>query len=199
MITIAEYAEFANKTLPLKNEAQVEALIEMATEIIEKEIDRDLYACSPSPIDIVEVFDGNGNFRIWTKNAPIDSVETIEYWTGTEWQDVSELNMTFTWDETTGKVWFTERYTFHKGIDNWRITYNYGFTDDIPADLKYACFLLTKHFEDIQSRQGIRSQSDGEQSFTYAENMDVLWQTPFGFSSVSRDFTTIIAKYKRYR
>jgi hypothetical protein len=188
MITIAEYAEFANKTLPLENEAQVEALIEMATEVIEKELDRDLYACSPSPIDVVEVFDDNGNFRMWTKNAPIDSVDTIEYWTGTEWQDVSEFNMTFTWDETTGKVWFTERYTFHQGVDNWRITYSYGYTDGIPADLKYACFLLTKHFENIQSRQGIRSQSDGEQSFTYE-----LDQT------VPKGYTQIIAKYKRYR
>ena len=94
MITIAEYAEFANKPLPLENQAQVEALIEMATEVIEKEIDRDLYACSPSPFDVVEIFNGNGAFRMWTKNAPIDIVDSLEYWSGTEWQDGSELGMT---------------------------------------------------------------------------------------------------------
>jgi hypothetical protein len=187
MITLAEYAEFANKSLPLDNEAQVEALIEMATEVIEKEIDRDLYACSPSPLDAVEIFDGNGTFRMWTKNAPIDTVDTLEYWTGTEWQDVSELNMDFTFDATTGKVWFDERHTFHKGVDNWRVTYSYGFTDGIPADLKYACFLLTKYFSDRQSREGIKSQSDGEQSFTYE-----LDQT------VPKSYTDIIAKYKRF-
>lgn len=188
MLTLAEYAEFANKSLPLDNQAQVEALIEMATEVMEKEIDRDLAEVSPSPIDAVEIFSGLGDFRMWTKNAPIDTVDTLEYWTGTEWQDVSDLGMGFEYDEETGKVWFTERYTFHKGVDNWRVTYSYGFTDGIPADLKYDCFLLTKYFEDRQSRQGIKSQSDGEQSFTYE-----LDQT------VPKGYTDILAKYKRYR
>lgn len=188
MITIAEYAEFANKSLPLDNQAQVEALIEMATEVIEKEIDRDLYACSPSPFDAVEIFSGNGTFRMWTKQAPIDTVDILEYWTGTEWQDVSELNMEFEWDETTGKVWFTERHTFHKGVDNWRVTYSYGFTDGTPEDLKYACFLLVAHWQSKQSRQDIRSQSDGEQSFTYAVD-----------ETVPKGYIRIIVKYKRYR
>jgi len=198
MITITEYAEFANKSLPLENEAQVEALIEMATEVIEKEIDRDLYACSPSPFDIVETFNGNGAFRMWTRNAPIDIVDSLEYWSGTEWQDVSELGMTFEWDETTGKVWFPERYVFHKGVDNWRITYSYGFADGIPADLKYACFLLIQYLIDSPQRKGIRSQSDGEQSFTYTDRPELLWKTLHGFFQVSKDYATIIAKYKRF-
>lgn len=185
MITIAEYARFANKELPLDNQAQVLALIDMATEVMEKEIDRDLFEISPSPQDAVEIFSGRGTFRMWTKNAPIDDVDTIEYWTGTEWQDVSDLGMTFTYDANTGKVWYPERYVFHKGTDNWRITYSYGYTV-LPEDLKYACFLLTKYFSDKQSRQGIKSQSDGEQSFTY--EMD---------ASVPKDYTTILEKYRR--
>ena len=160
----------------------------MATEVLDKAIDRDLYACSPSPVDVVEIFDGNGKFRIWTKQAPVDIVDTIEYWTGTEWQDVSELGMTFTFDPITGKVWFVERYIFHKGVDNWRITYSYCFTDGIPADLKYACFLLTNHFDTLQSRHGIKSQSDGEQSFTYELNQ-----------TAPKAYTDILSNYKRYR
>lgn len=188
MITIAEYAEFANKTLPLDNQAQVLVLIDAATETMEKEIDRDLYAVSPSPLDTVETFDGNGKFRIWTKQAPIDTVDSIEWFDGTNWNDVDDYSMAYEYEQTTGKVWFTERYTFHKGVDNWRITYSYGFTDGIPDDLKYACFLLTKYYSDKQSRQGIKSQSDGEQSFTYELDADV-----------PKDYTRILAKYRRFR
>jgi len=187
MITIAEYARFANKSVPLDNETQIEALIDVATEIMEREIDRDLYACSPSPLDVVETFNGRGSFRVWTKQAPIDDVTTVEYWTGTEWQDVSELNMTFEFDSTTGKIWFTERYVFHEGVDNWRITYSYGFTEGIPEDLKYACYLLTKHLIDHPNRQGIMSQSDGEQSFTYGSD-----------ENLPKRYVDILANYKRW-
>jgi len=185
MITVNEYARFANKSIPLDNEEQIEALIDAATEIMEKEIDRDLYECSPSPVDVVEIFNGRGTFRMWTKQAPIDSITSIEYWTGTEWMDVSDLNMTYEFDADTGKVWFTERYTFHEGVDNWRITYSYGFAS-IPEDLKYACYLMVRYLSERQSREGIKSQSDGEQSFTYETDQ-----------TIPKSYTSILAKYKR--
>lgn len=186
MITLAEYAQYAGKTLPLDNENQIAAIIDAVSDIIEGQLDRDLADASPSPVDTIEVFSGRGSFRMWTKNAPIDSIDTIEYWNGTVWEAVADLGMTFAFDAATGKVWFVERYVFHKGVDNWRITYSYGFTSGIPDDLKYACFLLTTYFSQKQSRQDIRSQSDGEQSFTYAVGDDV-----------PKNYTAIIAKYNR--
>lgn len=183
LINRSEYVEHANLVEPIENPNQLDATIGRATKVIEQLIGWDYYA-GPSPVEEIEIFDGTGTFRYFTKHAPLVTVDTVEHWTGTAWRDITSDGLSFTFNAVQGEVYFPERDVFTAGTENWRVTYTYG-DDTYPEDLKYACCLLVGHMIHMSKFSNLRSQSDGEQNFSYDH-------------TVPPEVSDICDKYKRY-
>jgi len=170
IITLDEYRDYDDLPSPAENEDQINAAIKLATSYIEKKtgcIFEIADIPSPSPHDVVEILDGKGTNRIYTHNAPIVTVSKIEYWDGSAWEEYDSVAYPYSWKEKSNIVYFTSGHCFCQGWQNIRVTFEYGFTDTLPDDLKYACYLITKHIIAKAERLGITSQADGEQSFSY--------------------------------
>jgi len=181
LITLTDYEAHSNKQLP-ENTNQIENAILAASSYVEKRLGFDL-SVNASPIHETWQFSGNGKYKIFTKKAPVTDVESISYWNGSLWYNVDDLNYNWTYKDS-GKIWFTDGNKFHKGDDNWKIVYQWGYTE-LPSDLTEAACILTDHFLQLAKHPGIKDQADGEQSFTYDRKIpDIANQ--------------IIARYKRY-
>lgn len=171
LVTLAEYVAFANLPAAPANQTQIEAAIDRASNEINRLTQRAFDADTESPYealspeDVIEIFDGNDAFRYFTRQAPIVAVSELEYWDGTQWYSVDDANMAYTLDTTNGEIWFDERHKFHKGQENWRVTYTYDPT--VPDDLKTACLEITQFYIEQGKHGQLSSQADGEQSFGY--------------------------------
>ena len=167
LITHADYYEFADLTSPVTEESRIDDAIADAESFVETYLSRAIAVNNPSPIEAIEIFSGRDQIFYWSKQVPISSVVKIEYWNGTNWIDVVAVDgHTICFDAISGKVWFEERCAFFKGRYNWRMTYNYGYAV-LPSDFKRALCILTKHFIQQADFMGLKSQSDGEQNFSY--------------------------------
>lgn len=178
LISVSEYNEFDNAPSPLLNSDQITAAIEAATYIIETRTGRTFVVLSaspsPSPVDTVEIVNGLGCPRVYTHNAPIISVSKLEWWDGMNWQEYDDTsyprqvkansNIIYLTNQSS---WAVQGFTFYKGYQNIRITYTYGYEDELPKDLQYACYLLAKHMLEEVEQGNIQTQTDGEQSYTY--------------------------------
>lgn len=172
IITLAEYRAYADLPSPVTNETQIESAIELATARIENLTGRVFeIADDPSPHDEIEVLNGLGCGRIFTHNAPLTAVSKIEYWTGTDWEEYDTTAQPYTFKPNSNTVYFTGGHTFYKGYQNIRVTYEYGYDTEFPADLKLACAMLVEYLLIEFDRMGINSQADGEQSFSYDHAM----------------------------
>lgn len=189
LITISEYIVMDDSPSPLSNENQVSTMITKATSYIEKKTGQLFYydspSPSPSPLETVEIISGKGSTRLYVKNSPIVSITKIEYWNTTEWYELSIVTYPYVFKNDSYIIYSQDGFTFWEGYQNWRVTYTYGYmSESYPEDLKYACYLLTKYFLQRVDRQGLQSQTDGEQSFTYDK-------------AVPKEATEIIARYSR--
>jgi len=171
--TLAEYLAYANIPADPPNESQITAALAAAAVEVEKLTQREFEADTTSPYDdgsfspedVVEVFDGNGSFRYFTRQAPIVEVIDLEYWNGTSWASVDDSNMAYTVSEEDGEIHFDARYAFHRGIENWRVTYTFDPTP--PGDIKLAVMMIAQYLVSMGKFAGLASQMDGEQSFSY--------------------------------
>jgi hypothetical protein len=171
LITLDEYRDYDDLPSPADNEDQINAAIAQASAYIENVTGRTFAVADPSPsptdTDVVEVVNGTGCARLYTRNAPITSVTKLEYWDGDSWEEYDLVSYPYTLKTGSHVVYFTQGHRFCKGYQNIRVTYSYGYTTALPADLKYACYLVAHSFVLESERTGIASQSDGEQSFSY--------------------------------
>jgi len=176
IITIDDYEIYDGLPSPTENEEQIEAAIDLAIGVIEKEAGGRTFAIYgvsplPSPLDNVEILNGKETCRIWTKDAPILDVSKIEYWNGSAWEEYDSTSYPYSFIPGSNCVYFTNGHKFRKGWRNIRVTFEYGFDTDYPDDLKLACYQLAKHIVNEADRQGVLIQSDGEQKFHYRDKL----------------------------
>ena len=184
IITLAEYRDYDDLPSPAENEDQITAVIALATAYVERYTGRVFeIADNPSPVDAVEILEGKGTVRLFTRNAPITAVSKLEYWDGTTWQEYDSTTYPYSFKSGSNIVYFTNSHRFYSGWQNIRATFEYGYTTVFPDDLKLACYLLAKHIVTETERLGINNQSDGEQSFAYAHD-------------VPKEAVNIIARYR---
>jgi hypothetical protein len=176
IITADEYETYDGLPSPTENVEQIAAAVDLATALIEKEAGKRTFALDgePSPLDNVEILNSKGTNRVWTKDAPIQAVSKIEYWNGTAWQEYDSTSYPYMFIPGSNCVYFTDGHKFPEGWRNIRVTFEYGFDDDYPDDLKLACYQLAKHIVNEADRQGILIQSDGEQKFHYRDKLPEL-------------------------
>jgi len=128
---------------------------------------------SPSPVPettIVEILNGTGSYRLFTRNAPVTYLDKLEYWDGTQWLEVDIVSTPYIFKADSNIIYYTQGHVFPKGWQNIRATFDYGYTTELPDNLKYACYLVTKHIVNEAERQGLKGQTDGEQTFSYEHN-----------------------------
>jgi len=184
IITLSEYKVYDDAPSPAENDNQINAAIDLATSYIEEKSGRTFeIADNPSPNDSVETLDGNGTSRLYTHDAPVTAVSKIEYWNGSVWTEFDAVSQPYTFKTGSNIVRFTGGHTFFKGYQNIRVTFEHGFTDSFPDNLKLACYQIAKHIVNEAERQGVANQNDGEQTFTYSH-------------TVPKMATEIIARYK---
>ncbi len=172
LISITDYEAHADQNYSDKesDRTQINTFINQACDYIITRTGRTMDVVA-SPLQTVEIFSGSEQRAYWTKNAPIINIVSIEYYSGTQdggWYDVDDENREWT-NDTDGQVYFQDGTSFHKGLNNWRVTYTWGYIliSEVPNDLKRAACLLVDSYQFDHDHQGIKSQSDGEQSFTY--------------------------------
>lgn len=132
-----------------------------------------------------EIFDGDGTKDYFTKYVPINSSPTIEYWDGTTWQ--TESNSDWTYDSARGRVWYTDGNVFTKGRDNWRLTYNYGYSiANVPDSVKYATAILV---------QRMLSKANGKEGVANETFSDI--QVAYNFSQLPQDVKMLLESNRR--
>lgn len=183
LVTAAEYDTFLGLTAP--NATQVQASIYDATAFITTELGR-IFVTEDNAYSILESFTGKGKLNYYPKQGPVVTVGVIQFYNGIEWETIDS---TIYEAETDGnKIFFRTRQTFHRGINNWRINYTFGYPS-IPDDIKRACMMLVRYYVGQAEHDGnLQSQSDGEQTLTYfGKQLDI---PPL--------INEIISKYKRF-
>lgn len=183
LITLSEFHTYDDAPSPTENDDQITAIIDLASDRIEKYVGRPFSVADPSPIEVVETLNGRLCPRIYTKYLPILSVDKLEYFDGFTWTEYDIVNTPYTFKEESNIAYFTQGHVFIPGYRNIRVTYTYGY-DEVPDQVKLACFLLTKWYLHEAERTGINSQQDGEQSFSYSH-------------TIPSDVMAILAQYKR--
>lgn len=170
LISLTDYESHSNITLP-SNTLQIENAIAASSDYIENRLGFDL-SIAVSPIHETWQFSGTGSRLVFTEIAPVTDVESIEYWNGSLWYNVDDYGYDWTYNDN-GKIWFTDGNKFHKGFENWRIVYQWGYTT-LPADLKEAACMMTDHFLHLAKHPAVRDQADGEQTFTYDRKIPAI-------------------------
>lgn len=167
LVTAAEYNTFANLSSP-SNSTQIQAAIYDATEYIFQRVDRWLVS-EADAITIVEMFSGQGAKAYFPRQGDVISLGIIELWNGENWETIDD---TMYEPETDGnQIFFRNGYVFSKGTKNWRITYTFGLKGGIPRNLKRACCELARYYVSQKNDQSLKSETDGEQSFSYYQNV----------------------------
>lgn len=177
LISVDRYNDFDNAPSPLTNSDQIQVAIKAASQIIEIRTGRTFVVLSlspsPSPVATIEILNGVGSPRIFTHNAPIVTVDKIEWWDGIAWQEYDAVSYPFQIKANSNCIYFTNQsawasgFAFYKGFQNIRVTYSYGYDTELPQDLQQACYMLAKMMIDDVTYSNLQSQADGEQSFTY--------------------------------
>lgn len=167
ILTVAQYRDFDDLPSPAENDDQISKAITTAINIINNRTGRTFYA-GASPLDATEVLNGKGTKRIFTVNSPIQSLDSLEYWDGTQWVEYDSTTYPYTFKSDSNLIYFTQGHKFYKGFRNIRVTFTYGYDDSgFPEELQYACYLIAKYIVVEAERLGIDRQTDGEQSFWY--------------------------------
>jgi hypothetical protein len=118
-------------------------------------------------------FSGTNGYKLFTPQAPIQSVDTVEEWNGTGWEALDSVSYS-PYIGGGEYIAFREQYRWGKGTDNWRVTYTYGFAA-VPADLKRAILMIAQGYSRVSSvPPDVKSQSDAEQSITYRDMTDAV-------------------------
>ncbi|MEW6006121.1 MAG: head-tail connector protein [Stygiobacter sp.] len=143
MITLEEYKRYL-KIQNITYDEELQNIINAVETKVEQFLNRNLLAQ-----DYVEYYDGSGSELLILRNIPVNSVSKIEYYEGrinnvdiwTEWTQDNQYSRLLIPKEKHGII--LEGGIFIKGIQNFRITYNAGYTT-LPYDINLACKELVK-------------------------------------------------------
>lgn len=140
--------DYSNKSTAQK--AQIDALIEVCSDLIEKYCNRIFLAADYTD----EKHNGNRDNSIFVKNPPINSLSQISI-AGEEDTNLDFDDEIFEYDVGSGEVWWKSLILlssisvidyigyYPNGRNNVLITYNGGFSE-IPGGIKLACVDMVK-------------------------------------------------------
>lgn len=127
-------------------QAQINALITVSSELIEKYCNRIFL----SDTYVEEKLDGKGDNSLFIKNPPLISLDTVIITSAGELGDEEVYDGAyFGFDEKTGEIQWDNNYLLNNIVTDWighfpvgfgniRLTYEGGFVE-VPAPIKFAC------------------------------------------------------------
>lgn len=138
-------------------EERVQLFINAASQLIENYCDRKFIATTSQD----EIFDGDGESDYIVSNLPLTGTPTLYYWNGSQWVEATAANYPRATDSASGRIWFTQRNTFWKGSDNWKVSYDFGYAiAAVPGDLQAACcVLIQRAMIKAEKKEGLASES----------------------------------------
>ena len=190
LVSFDDYLRYIGEP-SVTNEAQTKSALRDAQAFADQYTDRSLRAYDGDDAAATThtwTFSGPGRKQIYVPNPPIVSVTSISYWDSSTEDFTAVDSTTHTTVFQDSRINFREGYEFYEGVDNWKIIYVYGWTT-VPRDLKLAIMQITQSFARAEIRDSnIKSEADGEQSFTYFEGQS---------TTVPKDATATLDRYKR--
>lgn len=175
VVTYGDYLQFVGET-ELDNEQQIKQALASAENYANKYCNRIFAkydAADAAATTLTEQFSGKGTLKYFPAQAPIVSVTSVSYWDSSvspsgDWTEFD--TDVYTPVATTERVTFREKYVFPVGDDNLQLIYVYGYTT-VPESLIRAICLIAQSFASTEIRtSNIKSESDGEQSYTYFDS-----------------------------
>jgi len=131
---------------------------------------------------VEERYDGFGMDELYLDNTPVISITKLEYLQDNTTDTWLEFNKTYTVlykDEgrikMAGDISGQETSCFHKGIQNWRVTYLYG-AEEIPAIVRFlaSLYVIKSYNISITGTSGdIASETIGAYSVSYGAQESV--------------------------
>lgn len=135
--------------------------------------------------DYIEYCDVD-NHCLYTKNIPINSIDSINRDSEWNWTDDTIIDPTSY--RIFGDRYILFKYIYKQDLKSLKIEYNGGY-NIIPDDLKHACIKEVvreyKHRKDFDVRSGTKSESGSDESNTYIDN------------GLMRSTKEILGRYKR--
>lgn len=117
----------------------------------------------------VQELDGHGGLIQQCRYPPVaaDPALVIEYWNWNTWTTASTGQYPRETNLDTGEIRMTNS-AFGRGI-RWRLSYTGGWAQaSVPEDIKQAVFdLVQRAKKRAEGKQGIRSDSRGDQNISY--------------------------------
>ena len=176
IVNLADFLTFTGQTA-VPNEDTVSAAIRAAQAYAEGRCARIFaLANATTPNQHVWTFDGSGEEKIFTPYAPVTSVVLIESYESDAFEAIDTANYTAVISGSGSYIFFREGYLWTSGTQNWRVTYNWGFTT-IPADLKRAILLTALAFSKVSLRSPDLQCADGRRAVVYLLLADGLRYT----------------------
>jgi len=114
----------------------------------------------------VHRFDGRGQGKLFVPNPPISGTPVLEYWNATDWAVADTTVYAREVMADDGLILLTNA-VFHRV--RWRVTYDGGYEQaNIPLHFKEAiCELVDRAEQKAQGKQGVDSETIGNQSTTF--------------------------------
>lgn len=113
-----------------------------------------------------ELFEGDGEKFYRVRHKKINETPTLYYWDGQSWQEMTTSEYPWSYDGDIGKIYFTQGGLFQAGTE-YKITYSCGYARaSVPQDIKLACYLMVHRSLKRVEREGIVSESFGDQTLS---------------------------------
>ncbi|HXS24484.1 MAG TPA: hypothetical protein VN719_09655 [Gemmatimonadales bacterium] len=128
-----------------------------------------------------ELHDGKSESRIWLRQTPVLSVQSVILWPNTTPQPIDNTdNDGWTFDPATGELrrgngHVNQRFEawFPDGLQNVQVNYTAG-APSVPAPVLYATVLTVKHLADSLKMTGLlKSEDIGDYSYEMADAGDI--------------------------
>lgn len=184
LITEAELEAFLQVSL---DTSYAELLINYASDFIENYTNRWLKAKAYTS----ENYDGPGDKRLYLDNWPINSVTSL-----INYDSMNDTTLyTFT-EKLEYLIYSNEGYLylrggFAKGIRNYRVTYNGGYTT-VPYDLKKACADLAALLYNQKDKVGYKSETIGRYSYQLDKS-----GMAFGREGIPAEIKAILNRFRK--
>ena len=167
LITLEDFQAFmADDSDTALNKDELHFHINQASQAIVNYLDR---LVAPAQ-DVTEVFDGDDSKDYYVRYIRINAEPTLSFWNGSDWTEMAIASYYWTYNATTGRIYFERGRQFCEGSDNYRIIYTTGYSvADVPAPIKQACCQLVQRgkLKADAGKEGMRSEAVGEVSNSY--------------------------------
>jgi hypothetical protein len=195
LITVAEFNNLLG--LSISDSDALRSLINAASDYIAEHTNR----CLLDTTYTSEKYDGNGEYKLFLNNFPINSITHLY-----EWNTVDNAaaitfyeNTDYLYNQKEGWIYLSQGFT--QGIQNYQVTYGAGYVKTaatgkilLPFDIRNACAQLVQVYRKFKAKPGIISETIGTYSYSREnKNKDLR----INGMAIPAEIADVISRYAR--